>query len=143
MRPELIFLLSIAHWYMAFFCHSFFQHRYADHQQFTMSKSMEKFWFIVTWVSQGATYLSPTAYGIMHRVHHAYTDTEKDPHSPLFTDGLLGFYKKTKSSYLHYLYKEHAVDEKFTRNIPRWKSFDQWAYSKSVRFGWIVIYVAL
>jgi stearoyl-CoA desaturase (delta-9 desaturase) len=47
---------------------------------FTMSKAWEKFFYILSWIFQGSSYLSPRAYGIMHRMHHAYADTEKDPH---------------------------------------------------------------
>ena len=45
-----------------------------------------------TWFFQGSSYLVPRAYGVMHRMHHVYSDTEKDPHSPLkFQNGILGF----------------------------------------------------
>lgn len=136
----IIFLLFIVHWYAAMFCHSFFQHRYAAHKQFYLSPNWEKVWFVITWLSQGATYLSPTAYGIMHRVHHAHSDTEEDPHSPHFVDNFIGFYNKTKQSYLLYLYKQSEVDDKFLKDIPRFQRFDKFAYSKTSRFGWIAIY---
>lgn len=75
-----IFVLLL--WYGGLFFQSFFLHRYAAHQVFTMSKGMERLTFILTWIFQGASYLSPYGYGIMHRMHHAYTDTKDDPHSP-------------------------------------------------------------
>jgi stearoyl-CoA desaturase (delta-9 desaturase) len=41
----------------------------------------------MTYIFQGSSFLNPRAYAIMHREHHAYSDTEKDPHSPhFFTD---------------------------------------------------------
>jgi len=51
---------------------------------FTMSPFWEKFWYIFTWVTQGTSYLNARAYAILHRMHHAYSDTEKDPHTPHF-----------------------------------------------------------
>jgi len=54
-----------------------------------MNKGWERFFFFFAWLTQGSSYLSPRAYGIMHRIHHAYTDTELDPHSPAYDKNLL------------------------------------------------------
>ena len=56
---------------------NFFLHRYAAHQTYTMSKFGEKLCFILTWITQGSNYLSAYGYGVMHRMHHAFADTEK------------------------------------------------------------------
>jgi stearoyl-CoA desaturase (delta-9 desaturase) len=54
---------------------------------FTTNKFFERTFHVMTYVFQGSSYLNPRAYAIMHREHHAYSDTEKDPHSPhFFTD---------------------------------------------------------
>jgi len=74
--------IFIALWYSSLFFQTFFQHRYAAHRAFEMSKFWEKVFFIFTYIAQGTSYMSPRAYAIMHRMHHAYTDTEMDPHSP-------------------------------------------------------------
>ena len=84
----IIVLFVVILWYGGLFFQSFFLHRYAAHQVFTMSKTMERVTFVLTWFFQGSSYLSAYGYGIMHRMHHAYTDTEKDPHSPDY----LGFW---------------------------------------------------
>ena len=42
-----------------------------------------RFFYFLTYVAQGASFLDPRAYAILHRMHHAYSDTKKDPHSPL------------------------------------------------------------
>ena len=47
-----------------------------------MSKFWEKVFYILSYLSQGYSAFSPNVYGKMHRIHHAYTDTEKDLHSP-------------------------------------------------------------
>src|SRR5690606_39972780 len=31
-----------------------------------------------------SSFLVPRAYGVMHRMHHTFSDTEEDPHSPHF-----------------------------------------------------------
>lgn len=53
-----VVLFVIILWYGGLFFQSFFLHRYAAHQVFTMSKSMEKITFILTWIFQGSSYLS-------------------------------------------------------------------------------------
>src|ERR1700748_281673 len=80
--PILIFFL--AHWFLSLFTQTFFMHRYASHKMFTMSKRTEKFFYFFSFIAQGSAFLNPRAYAIMHRMHHAYSDTEKDPHSPHF-----------------------------------------------------------
>ena len=75
-----VFLLG--HWFLSVFCQTFFLHRYGAHSMFTMSKRWERFFHLLTFAAQGSSYLNPRAYAILHREHHAYSDTDKDPHSP-------------------------------------------------------------
>jgi stearoyl-CoA desaturase (delta-9 desaturase) len=49
-----------------------------------MNKFWERFFYLLAYISQGSSYVSPKVYAIMHWMHHAYADTEKDPHSPRF-----------------------------------------------------------
>ena len=90
-----IFVLVL--WYGGLFFQSFFLHRYVAHQVFTMSKTTERITFVLTWIFQGSSYLSAYGYGVMHRMHHAYTDTEKDPHSPAYDDNLFSMMWRTKT----------------------------------------------
>lgn len=135
----IIFVLIL--WYGGLFFQSFFLHRYAAHQVFTMSKFTERITFILTWIFQGSSYLSAYGYGIMHRMHHAYTDTEKDPHSPSFDDNLFAMMWKTKTIYQDINDQKIEVDQKFTKNVPQWKSFDAFASSRFSRLLWITFYV--
>lgn len=135
----LIFLLLL--WYGSLFFQSFFLHRYAAHQVFTMSKTMERITFVLTWIFQGASYLSAYGYGIMHRMHHAYTDTEKDPHSPSHDSNLFAMMWKTKTIYGDINSQSISVESRFTKNVPQWKGFDKFASSRFSRFLWIVGYV--
>ena len=83
-----VIALFVIHWQLSVFCQSFFLHRYGAHQQFTMSRGWEKFFNILTSITQNSSYLNPRGYAILHRMHHAYSDTERDPHSPVQYRGL-------------------------------------------------------
>jgi len=134
-----IFVLVL--WYGGLFFQSFFLHRYAAHQTFTMSKTMERITFILTWVFQGSSYLSAYGYGIMHRMHHAYTDTEKDPHSPSHDANMFAMMWKTKNTYQDINNERIQIDTRFTKNVPQWKAFDLFAGSRFSRVFWITSYV--
>ena len=90
-----ILLFIILHWYLSLFAQSFFNHRYSAHQMFTMSKFMEKVFYIYCFIAQGSSYMSPYVYGAMHRMHHAFADTEKDPHSPKYSNNFIKLMIKT------------------------------------------------
>lgn len=96
-----------------------------------------------TYITQGSSYLSPKAYGIMHRVHHAYTDTELDPHSPAYDNNLFAMMWRTKNTYTSIMRGKSDVEEKFTRNVPEWNWFDKWSDSLLSRVLWIGVYVMI
>ena len=133
-----VILFVLVLWYGGLFFQSFFLHRYAAHQVFTMSKTMERITFILTWIFQGASYLSAYGYGIMHRMHHAYTDTEEDPHSPSHDANIFAMMWKTKTIYQDINKQRIAVEPK---NIPQWSSFDMFASSRISRLLWITGYI--
>lgn len=135
-----ILILMVILWYGGLFFQTFFLHRYAAHQMFTMPKSVEKITFILTWIFQGANYLSAYGYGIMHRLHHAYADTEKDPHSPKYDHNLFAMMWRTKSIYTDINKMKVTIDEKFTKNVPQWTKFDRIASSWISRLAWGVFY---
>ncbi|RPD51864.1 MULTISPECIES: acyl-CoA desaturase [Chitinophagaceae] len=138
-----VIVFFIAHWYLSLFSQTFFQHRYAAHRAFTMTKGWERFFFFFAWLTQGSSYLSPRAYGIMHRMHHAYTDTELDPHSPAYDKNIFAMMWRTKNIYSDILSEKTKVEPRFTKNVPTWKSFDIFASSWPSRVFWIGVYVAL
>ncbi len=137
---EIIFLFIIL-WYGGLFFQTFFLHRYAAHQTFTMSRITERVVYVLTWLFQGSNYLSAYGYGVMHRMHHAYADTEKDPHSPKYDENVFAMMWRTKSTYQSINRKRIHVDEKFTKNVPQWYSFDKMASSKVSRIIWTILYV--
>ncbi|MDQ6610324.1 MAG: acyl-CoA desaturase [Bacteroidota bacterium] len=138
-----VILFFVLHWYLSLFSQTFFQHRYAAHKSFTMSRGWEKFFFLLAWLTQGSSYLSPRAYGVLHRIHHAYTDTELDPHSPSYDKNLFAMMWRTKKIYSGILYETTPVEDKFTKGVPAWKRFDLFASSWPSRLFWALIYIAL
>ena len=138
----IILIFFLLHWYLSLFFQTFFHHRYAAHAMFTMSPATEKVFFVLSWLAQGSSYLSPQAYGIMHRKHHAYADTERDPHSPKYDGNLFRMMWNTKNRFLEDLHEPEDNDERFTQGVPVWRSFDRFTNSRWVRLGWMMAYTA-
>jgi len=124
-----IALFFFGHWFTSLFCQTFFLHRYAAHKMFTMSKFWERTFYVATFLFQGSSFLNPRAYAIMHRMHHAYSDTEKDPHSPHYFRSMFRMMWKTKEIYVNYLLHRVEPEQGFDKNIPEWKGFDEVAHS--------------
>jgi stearoyl-CoA desaturase (delta-9 desaturase) len=137
-----ILLFFIGVWYLSLFSQTFFQHRYAAHGSFKMNKFWERFFFLFTYITQGSSYLSPKAYAIMHRMHHAYTDTEKDPHSPSFSSNIFSMMWRTKKIYTEIVKEKVAIESRFQKNLPEWKTFERWANSNFSRLLWVLAYFA-
>lgn len=135
-----ILAFFVAHWYLSLFAQTFFLHRYAAHQVFTMSKGWEKFFYCLTFIFQGSSFLSPRAYGIMHRLHHAYADTDKDPHSPKYSDNLFDMMWKTKKIYQGILVDKVKLEPKFYRNIPNWEFMERLGDLWISRVAWGTFY---
>lgn len=140
---EVIIIFFIAHWYLSLFFQTFFLHRYASHGAFTMSRLSEKVFFILTWIFQGSNYLSPYGYGVMHRMHHAYADTEDDPHSPKYDETIFKMMWKTKTIYSDIASKRVVPEKRFTEGVPEWESFDKFARSWPSRIFWGGVYVLI
>ncbi|MGE7776404.1 acyl-CoA desaturase [Chitinophaga sp. NPDC101104] len=138
-----ILLFFILHWYLSLFSQTFFQHRYASHRAFQMNRFWEKFFHIFSYVTQGSSYMSPRAYAIMHRMHHAYTDTEKDPHSPQFSPNVFAMMWRTRRVYLNIVGEKAEVEERFLKGLPEWPAFDRWAGSAWSRLLWVGIYTTI
>ncbi len=138
----IFFIVFALHWYLSLFSQTFFLHRYAAHSMFRMSPFWEKFFYLFTFVTQGSSYLSPYAYGVLHRLHHAFADTENDPHSPKYSSGLFPLMHKTKVIYSSINEGTFGVDQKYLRNLPMWRKFDFFAGSMPVRIMWVAVYFA-
>jgi stearoyl-CoA desaturase (delta-9 desaturase) len=135
-----IAIFFIAHWYLSLFMQTFFLHRYAAHKMFTMSPGWEKFFYTLTWIFQGSSFLSPYAYGVMHRLHHAHADTELDPHSPEYSKNLFDMMWKTKNYYTNILKRQDSLEPKYKKGVPNWEFMEKFGDSWISRLGWGVVY---
>jgi stearoyl-CoA desaturase (delta-9 desaturase) len=110
-----------------------------------MNKFWEKFFYLFTYLTQGASYLTPRPYAIMHRMHHAFSDTEKDPHSPHFFKEVMSMMKYTYKIFSGIHKNKLQFDAKFDRNFPEWKTVDWMANTWTSRLlfgtGYVIFYV--
>lgn len=118
-----VIIFFVIHWYLSLFCQTFFLHRYAAHKMFIMNKFWEKYFSLLTYISQGSSYLTPRAYAILHRMHHAFSDTEKDPHSPHHTKNIFTMMWKTKDAYIDFVYNRIKPEARFDSNYI-WKQLE-------------------
>ena len=137
-----ILFFIILHWYLSLFGQTFFLHRYAAHKMFTMNKFWEKFFYIFSWVTQGSSYLNARAYAILHRMHHAYSDTEKDPHTPHFFKDAYHMMLHTRTIYNNVLNNKVVVEDKFDRNFPVYPAIDKIADNWATRLLFAGAYIA-
>lgn len=119
---------------------SFFLHRYGAHRQFTMRKGWENAFYLVTWFVAGPSYLSPRAYAIMHRMHHAYSDTSADPHSPVQQKNFFVMMWRTKKQYEDIKYRRVSVDPRFEGGYPEWPLLDDRLSNWWCSLGWAGAY---
>lgn len=138
-----VLLFFVLHWYLSLFSQTFLHHRYAAHASFTMNKFWERFFYIFTFITQGSSYLSPRAYAVMHRMHHAFADTEKDPHSPKFFANVFAMMWDTKNVYNNIYHRRTQVEPRFEKNVPDWAWMDWFADRWIVRIGWVAVYVGI
>lgn len=138
-----ILLMLAIHWYSSLFFQSVFHHRYAAHGVYSMSPFWEKMFFIGSFLTQGTSYISASAYGIMHRLHHAHTDTEHDPHSPSNSSNIFTLMWQTRNNYRDIYTKKADVPEKYMQNLPVWEKFDRIAHGWQAKAIWAILYILL
>ena len=138
----IIISFFIIHWYVSLFFQTFFHHRYAAHNQFTMSYFWERVFYLLSFISQGSSYLSPYSYAVLHRMHHAHADTELDPHSPKYDPSLMAMMLRTKRIYSDIADDRANVDEVYKKRLPQWKQLDRFADRWLVRLTWVALYIA-
>ena len=137
----IILLFFAIHWYLSLFMQTFLQHRYAAHGAFTMSKFWERFFYLAAYITQGSSYISPRVYAIMHRMHHAYTDTDKDPHSPQNDQNIFIMMWRVRNFSDSIYQAKKEIEPRFLKNLPDWPALDKLAHATWSRLGWIALYV--
>ena len=132
-----------SHWLVSVFCQTFFLHRYGAHRQFTLSKGWERAFHLLTYAAQGSSYLNPRGYAILHRMHHAFSDTERDPHSPVFHSNAGSMMWATKQKYDDFAYQRVAPEPRFDGGFPEWPALDRLGQSWPMRLVWIAAYISV
>ena len=135
-----IALFFIAHWLLSIFFQTFFLHRYGAHRQFTMNHRWERIFYFATWLTQGASFLSPRGYAILHREHHAFSDTAKDPHSPYFQTNPVAMMLHTKNRYTDLVRHRVEPEARFAGGYPEWDLIDRIGNLWSVRLAFGAAY---
>jgi stearoyl-CoA desaturase (delta-9 desaturase) len=135
-----IILFFFVHWFLSLFFHTAFLHRYGSHGMFTMGKTTERVFYFFTWFFQGSSFLVPRAYAVMHRMHHAYSDTKADPHSPHFFKDVFGMMWETKKIYQSFATGTLKPEPQFGSNLPVWDSLDRFGDRSIVRISFGILY---
>lgn len=107
---------------------------------FKTHKFWERTFYFCTWFFQGASFLNPRAYAIMHRMHHAHSDTEKDPHSPHFFRDVFSMMWHTRKIYNDHVSNKTKPEKGFDGKYPEWKSLDKIGDHMAVRIGFGIAY---
>ena len=138
--PIAIIAFFVAHWVLSIFSQTFFLHRYGAHRMFTFAPGWERFFHLLTYVTQGSSYLNPRAYAILHRMHHAYSDTADDPHSPVIHKNFFSMMNATRDIYRGIVYGSYPVEQRFLGEYPQWPALDRFAHRWFVAVGWGAAY---
>ncbi len=139
-----ILIFFFTHWFLSLFFHSFFLHRFASHKMYHVSKNWERFFYIATWFVQGSSFLVPRAYAVLHRMHHAYSDTDKDPHSPHFFKDILRMMINTVRVFRNFLKGINVPEAQFIKDyLPQWDKLDKFGHSIFTRLFFIGCYIAV
>lgn len=140
-----ILVFFVSHWLLSVFFQSFFQHRYCAHSMFTMSKGWERVFHLSTFLCQGSSFLMPRGYAVLHREHHAFSDTERDPHSPHVFRGFWAMMEHTKERYRGLLDGSVVPEPRFVGGWPEWPLLDdlgsRWSVRLMFAFAYTVFYL--
>ena len=107
---------------------------------FTLSPRWERFFHFMTFATQGSSFLNPRGYAILHRMHHAYSDTEGDPHSPVMHKNPFSMMDATRHIYRGIVYGRYPVEQRFLGDYPQWPALDRFAHRWFVAIGWGAAY---
>lgn len=98
-------------------------HRLLTHRGFTTSKWLMRFFALCGTLGLQS---GPISWVTTHRLHHAFTDTDKDPHSPrngIFWSHMGWIFKGTAQNHSHSVRQRYSPDlmkDPFLRFIDKW-----------------------
>ena len=122
----LAILAGLAVCQLALFLTTVYLHRTLSHRALTLRPAAAMACRIVLWITTG---IEPRQWVAVHRKHHAHTDVEGDPHSPVLRGyaavqfGNVGMYRKVA--------KDPTTVARYARDIPqdRW---DRWFFNHAL-----------
>src|SRR4051794_12318810 len=117
MHPLLALVAGFAVCQVATLATTVYLHRTLSHRSLSLATPVATFFRIVTWITTG---VRPRQWVAVHRKHHAYTDVDGDPHSPV----LLGYAKVQLGNVG--LYRKVAKDQLTVRKYARDLRPDRW-----------------
>jgi stearoyl-CoA desaturase (delta-9 desaturase) len=97
---------------VAVFSTTIYLHRAATHRALILHPAVSWAFRLALWITTG---LSTKEWVAVHRKHHAFTDEEGDPHSPM----LMGFWSVQLGNVFHYIKEAKNTDviERYARDI--------------------------
>lgn len=98
-------------------CTTVYLHRTVTHKAVKMAPGVAWVFRFFVWLTTG---IKPREWAAVHRRHHAYTDVEGDPHSPL----LIGLWRVELTN--AYLYRKAAKDPETMRRYAKDLQPDRW-----------------
>jgi len=107
------FIIGFVVCQVALLCTTIYLHRTLSHKALSLSAPVRAVFRVLVWLMTG---IRPRQWAAVHRRHHAFTDTEGDPHSPV----LLGFWRVQLTNAA--LYRKVARDgetvRRYTKDLP-------------------------
>jgi stearoyl-CoA desaturase (delta-9 desaturase) len=130
----------VVHWTAAAFFQVVFLHRYASHGQFTLSPRMERVFYVLSYLAIGASFLPPRAYAVLHRQHHAYSDTPRDPHSPANHRTIFGMALAMRRAFDDLANRRVEPERRFDGRTPSWPALDRLGWWAPGQVAWVCAY---
>jgi len=111
---------------VAVFGTTIYLHRTATHRALVLHPAVAWLFRASLWITTG---ISTKEWVAVHRKHHAFTDEEGDPHSPV----LMGFWSVQLGNVFHYVKeaKNKDVVERYARDIQD-DVWDRWFFNHGV-----------
>jgi len=119
-------LVGLAVTLLANVCTTVYLHRAGAHRALTLRAPVRFVFRVLTWIMTG---IRPRQWVSVHRKHHAFTDMEGDPHSPV----LLGWWRVQLTNVA--LYRRAANDPatvaRYAKDMPRTR-LDRWFFDRAL-----------
>jgi stearoyl-CoA desaturase (delta-9 desaturase) len=106
-------LVGLALSEVALFCTTIYLHRALSHRAITLRPWVRAVFRVLIWLMTG---IRPREWVAVHRKHHAFTDVEGDPHSPV----LLGFWRVqlTNAALYRKVARDGQTTQRYAKDLP-------------------------